>query len=86
MQLILVFSASLIKVCLAYLLKVVKVVGALGIDAFMYDEVIAVFFVFQQSAAIRASEVKKRKAVAFFRENRALQTLQRNCPFDPLFL
>ncbi|MBQ6386912.1 MAG: hypothetical protein IJJ38_12235, partial [Lachnospiraceae bacterium] len=43
MQLIFVFTVVLIQICLVNLLEVVEIVGALGIHAFMDDEVLAIF-------------------------------------------
>ena len=58
MQLIFVFAVVLIQICLVNLLEVVQIVRALGIHAFMDDEVPAVFLARQCVRAIRAFEGK----------------------------
>ena len=58
MQLILVFTVILVQICLVNLLKVVKVVRAFGIHAFMDDEVLPVFLTNQRMGVVRALEGK----------------------------
>ena len=58
MQLILVLAVILVQICLVNFLKVVKVVRAFGIHAFMDDEVLPVFLTNQRMGAVRALEGK----------------------------
>ena len=67
MQLILVFAVILIQICLVNLLKVVQVVRAFGIHAFMDDEVFAVFFMYQRMGTVGAFEGKFPGETVLFR-------------------
>ena len=58
MQLIFVLTVVLIQICLVNLLEVVKVVRALGIHAFMDDEMLPVFLTGQRMGTVRTLEGK----------------------------
>ena len=59
MQLIFVFAVVLIQICLVNLLEVVEIVRALGIHAFMDDEMLPVFLTGQRMGTVRTLERKR---------------------------
>jgi hypothetical protein len=58
MQLVFIFAVVLGQISFVHLLEVVEIVRALGIHAFMEDEVFSVFLTGQRVGAIRALKGK----------------------------
>lgn len=55
-KLVFIFAIVFVEVFLINLFKIMKIVRAFGIDAFVEDEVLAVFLVNECIAAVRAAQ------------------------------
>ncbi len=68
MKFIFIFAVVFLKVCFIHLSKVMEIVGAFGIDAFMEDEMLSVFLWNKGVSAVRTAQFHGRKFAFFRRE------------------
>ena len=80
MELVFVFAIVFCKVLLINLFEVAEIIGAFGIDTFMYDEVLALFLWNKGAAAVGAAELHGREAV-FSRGEPGVTDLAQHLPF-----
>lgn len=68
MKLIFIFAIVFFEVFFIYLLQVMQVIRAFGINTFVYDEVLTVFFGNQRVGAVRTTKLKGSKSAVLRRE------------------
>ena len=83
MELIFVFSIVLFEICLINFFKTVEVIRTLGIDAFMDDEILAVFLWNKGVATVWTPEFNRRKT-AFFRRKSGIADFTQELPFGTI--
>ena len=85
-EFIFIFAMLLSKVLLIHLLKVMEIIGALGVDAFVDDKVLPVFLVDEGMGAVRAAQAEGREAVAFLGRETGITDLTEELSFTAVVL
>ena len=85
-EFIFIFAMLLSKVLFIHLLKVMEIIGALGVDAFVDNKVFAVFLMDEGMPAVRATQAEGREAVAFFGRETCVTDLTEKLSFTAVVL
>ena len=85
-EFIFIFAMLLSKVFFIHLLKVMEVIGALGVGAFVNDKVFPVFLMDKGMPAVRTAQAEGREAVAFFGRETGITDLTEKLSFTAVVL
>ena len=80
-EFIFIFAMLHSKVLFIHLLKVMEVIGALGVGAFVDDKVFPVFLMDKGMPAVRAAQAEGREAAAFFGRETGITDLTEELSF-----
>ena len=85
-EFIFIFAMILRKVLFIHLLKVMEIIGALGVDAFVDNKVFAVFLMDKGMPAVRAAQAEGRETVAFLGRETGVTDLTEELSFTAVVL